>query len=504
MKKSLLFLLLLASLTVFSQSKNQAVEHTSTIQLFDSIYYWTWDDFSLSFENNFREIDLVYEDNNLVSELKQKWNDNDWENQYLFSLAYDDRHNETYKLQQRWIIDSWVNLYEYTHTYDVNNNLTGRKSLMWYETYWANSWLYNFEYDAHNNLISESQQIGDDTEWTPHSQVNYTFDENNNLKVTESYNSWNGSYWDDGSKSIFTYDALHHLINNILQDWNGSEWINVAQYTWTYDNENNWTTELLLTWNGSIWEEVFLNTFTYDNNSNLIIKLKQTPDGNSWHNNYLVLYTYDPGANLTNELGKMWKSSLNDWSNDYQDVYTYDSENNKTSWLELDWDGSDWIQGWNYVYTYDVNNNQTSLLRQLWNGTEMVHSHLDLKEFDENNFVICESGKSWEEDGISISGADTTHYYFKTVLGMEEFPSDLTCIKLFPNPGKDFITIAIPENVQLKYSKLEIFDLKGQNIYIQSITDNLTKVNVGHFAPGLYAVKINCGGKISTMKFLKE
>jgi hypothetical protein len=504
MKNSLLFLLLLASLTVFSQSKNQAVEQSSIIPIFDSVYHWIRDVDNVDFEYDNREINKVYQDNNLISEVIQVWNGNTWENINLLTIAYDERHNEIYRLIQVWTGSEWINGGEYTCTYNENNQLISRKNMMWYETGWKNGSLVEFEYNDHGDLLSEYRQYGDSdgVNWIPDYLANYTYNENDYLVAGEYYTSWNLTDWGYGYKFTYTYDLNGNSIEYLYMNWNGTDWTNNSKINYSYDNANNMIAELIQTWDNNVWENTVLYNCAYDENNHLIEKITQTPFNNQWANSGKLNFTYDANYNLVQKTGQSWKNGA--WKDNYQEISNYDEDDNLTSWLSQNWEDTAWIPNQQYLYTYDANNNQTSKVIQNWDSLQLVTSYVYIHEFDENNFLISMSHKTMENDGIEIRTADSTHYYFKTVLGMEEFPSDLTCMKLFPNPGKDYITIAIPENVQFKYSKLEIFDLKGQNIYIQSITDNLTKVNVGHFAPGLYAVKINCGGKISTMKFLKE
>lgn len=69
-------------------------------------------------------------------------------------------------------------------------------------------------------------------------------------------------------------------------------------------------------------------------------------------------------------------------------------------------------------------------------------------------------------------------------------------LKVFPNPGKETVTISQSGNV--KMSHVEIYSIMGQKIYASDVTGEKHQVNVAAFASGLYNVVIDTNkGKVT-------
>ena len=83
------------------------------------------------------------------------------------------------------------------------------------------------------------------------------------------------------------------------------------------------------------------------------------------------------------------------------------------------------------------------------------------------------------------------------VMAVKDFKTDKSTITLHPNPASDFITINSPYRVE----QIEIYDVAGNKIHFEL---NRDVINVKHFIPGVYYVKIKSREKSSTEKFIKK
>ena len=71
----------------------------------------------------------------------------------------------------------------------------------------------------------------------------------------------------------------------------------------------------------------------------------------------------------------------------------------------------------------------------------------------------------------------------------------------FPNPGKDVLII----RTGLKDARLEVYDMNGRLIHRQDITENVTGIDAGGWAEGVYVWKVISNGKeVETGKWIKQ
>jgi uncharacterized repeat protein (TIGR01451 family) len=77
-------------------------------------------------------------------------------------------------------------------------------------------------------------------------------------------------------------------------------------------------------------------------------------------------------------------------------------------------------------------------------------------------------------------------------------------LSVYPNPVKEELFISISNFKSNTNNYLEIFNIAGQKMMDQSITQQATKVDLSGLSKGLYLLKTNVEGTISTVKIVKE
>ena len=71
----------------------------------------------------------------------------------------------------------------------------------------------------------------------------------------------------------------------------------------------------------------------------------------------------------------------------------------------------------------------------------------------------------------------------------------------YPNPGKDVLNI----RTGLKDARVEVYDMNGRLIHRQDITENVTGIDAGDWAEGVYVWKVVADGKeVEGGKWIKE
>ena len=77
-------------------------------------------------------------------------------------------------------------------------------------------------------------------------------------------------------------------------------------------------------------------------------------------------------------------------------------------------------------------------------------------------------------------------------------------VSVYPNPAKEELFISINNLKSNAISFLEIYNIAGQKVLDQSILQNNTKLDLSGLSKGLYLLKTNVEGTVSTVKIVKE
>lgn len=78
--------------------------------------------------------------------------------------------------------------------------------------------------------------------------------------------------------------------------------------------------------------------------------------------------------------------------------------------------------------------------------------------------------------------------------------SNLSSIKVYPNPAQDFINISNDKEI----SNITIFDLAGKKVYTKSIKNKQAQINIAHLSAGIYILKASVNGEQKTFKIVKK
>lgn len=93
---------------------------------------------------------------------------------------------------------------------------------------------------------------------------------------------------------------------------------------------------------------------------------------------------------------------------------------------------------------------------------------------------------------------DNLYLYRAATLGTTNF--EKTNIKIYPNPVKNTLTIEAKGSI----NKLSVFNILGQEVMVSSPKTNTTTLQTNSLQKGVYIVKTDIDGTISTSKIVKE
>lgn len=73
-------------------------------------------------------------------------------------------------------------------------------------------------------------------------------------------------------------------------------------------------------------------------------------------------------------------------------------------------------------------------------------------------------------------------------------------ISFYPNPVTDILNISSAKEI----ANVKIFDLSGEQVYTQNISNKNAQINLAHLATGVYIVKAESAGEMKTFKIVKK
>lgn len=418
-------------------SSTEALHRVTPIQILDSVYHWRWEPSIKEWTYNYRIKEFTYTDKNkLASAVQQEWNIMwwTWENSSKLEITYDLKNNPIRLTVWYWE-DAWENDIQFLFTYDENNNEIAELYQEWDGMIWENVGLYSRTYDALQRVTSEASQY------------------------------WGGSFWLNEYRNLYTYDNHNNLVRNLSQSGFGTSWMDASQYLNTYDGNNLLQVQVFQYWQDNAWQNVSQFTLAYDVNLDPISKLGQSWDSITWQNNSLNSYTYDLHHNLLRDVEQTWNG--NAWGNSKQHLYAYDANQHQTLELAQKWDENKWLNEKQYTHAYDS-----------------------------DDFVVHETSRYFNVNGIDVQYGDSTYNYYYTATGTEDLIPSAIEIIIAPNPNSGTFSVISSFDVD----RIEIYTLCGKRVYAPSFqsSPNTFEINLSGSPNGMYILVLGNAGRTYT------
>lgn len=118
---------------------------------------------------------------------------------------------------------------------------------------------------------------------------------------------------------------------------------------------------------------------------------------------------------------------------------------------------------------------------------------------DDGVLLVLESIKL---DDFNIGATSVVKFPAEAFVGIEEaHENGLKVAVAYPNPGKDVLNI----RTGLQDARVELYDVNGRLVHRQDITEDVTEIDAGDWAEGVYAWKVMANGKmVETGKWVKS
>lgn len=412
---------------------------------------------------------------------------NAWTGSRKYRWTYDVNGNQTVIEHSSWdkTNNEWVFFSKNEYSYNSNSKRTSATYYNWYaetgtwyaylkdEWYfdasgnqtlymrlWMNEWLHGWKclekletaWDSTGNKISEAHYYAewDNDNFCGDYKWEYIYDESNR-QALRYYYGWDNStkYWVIHQKTENSYDGNRNLTRTTYSDWNSAtkEWFDDGKYIYTYDSMGNKTLE---------------------------IRSVRLSDSTDWKDLEKREFEYDLEGRLTSNRWYEWWDWYDGWWGDGRTDYTYDDIGSLTTEIWYDWDfiynnnssGYNWYYGGKTEYFYDKDLNRILTIYSVW--------YPDVEVWDMQYKIYM----TYKEPVIKQG----------------------TGVTIYPNPCKDIIFIALPN--ESGFESFELFDFNGRRL----LASQEYTIDLSFLTKGIYYMKVKTrdGRLLSTVKLIKD
>ena len=162
--------------------------------------------------------------------------------------------------------------------------------------------------------------------------------------------------------------------------------------------------------------------------------------------------------------------------------------------------GFDYGDSWIVIERFDEDFNT---IQTVYYGTDSdrqcyVAESISLTN-DDGVLLVLESIKL---DDFNIGATSVVKFPAEAFVGIDEaHENGLKVAIAYPNPGKDVLNI----RTGLRDAWVEVYDVNGRLVHRQDITEDVTEIDAGDWAEGVYAWKVMANGKmVETGKWVKS
>jgi len=134
-------------------------------------------------------------------------------------------------------------------------------------------------------------------------------------------------------------------------------------------------------------------------------------------------------------------------------------------------------------------------VKGVWNSYDIDLSTYSAPDLKKLKFIVP---VSYAPPGRTLYIDNVYFYRAPTALGVAKF--DASSIKMYPNPVKNTLTIDANGSIQ----KVSVYNVLGQEVMSKNPKSNSTTLQTSALQKGVYMVKTEIDGKVSSSKIIKE
>jgi hypothetical protein len=147
---------------------------------------------------------------------------------------------------------------------------------------------------------------------------------------------------------------------------------------------------------------------------------------------------------------------------------------------------------------YQVGTNETLVTGQ-WKKVEIPMSYFTGLGFASTNFFQWKvSPFANSVDNAGFVYVDNILFTTTSILNTNSF--EVSKVKLYPNPTSNILNVEASAAIQ----SLSVFNVLGQEVISRTATENIVSLDLSNLQAGIYVIKTNVDGTVSSTKFVKK
>lgn len=247
---------------------------------------------------------------NILLSLQHNWQNNNWEIIHRNEWEYEYDLNGNILIVTRKGLQNNESVYfgKESNTYDYNSNVLSNIYQKWNNDEWINVYKYTYSYGETSKLLIDSQyEIWKNDKWITMSRVTNSYSQTGNILIS-LYQEWNNSIITYKEKNSYHYNNDDKLLSDyIIEVWENDIWFNSLKNSYTYTNNGYLLTDSIAMWKNDKWLYFNRNSYSYDKNDNLLSKLYEGWENDNWIFISKWNNSYDPNSNLIIASFYSWK-----------------------------------------------------------------------------------------------------------------------------------------------------------------------------------------------------
>ena len=428
--------------------------------------------------------------------------------------------------------DLECNLHQEIGTYRANANSP-----------FKNDYRLTYSYTTDNLMLDKLNEYWDDNtnSWTKILYEKHFYNNINNLEDSMVYQTWNNNAWRNSIRYIYNHNANKSVSDFYVNGWDYTinQWHESEHIFNSYDTTNNLTSVLEFDYRNNGWEKYQTQKLTNTSYGKVLTDsgFVWSQDSMKWYIDFIEHFTYDTNHLVTSQIFDNWDTSIaNTVIHNVKYLYINSSGGINTNMIQLNWNFHTNRYDTNAMDIFHYNNCKPLPLKLLsftaqkennhvllnWQTTNEVNvSHINIQRSTNNNEFItigkvnssCCSYSFTDNSPLSTvnSGLSTIYYRLEIIdkdgsktyseIRNVEFGIRTLGIRIYPNPAKEFVTIACKDAKQLF-----IIDDLGKTVFQSTVNSQpLNVINIKQLNRGIYVVKAFMNnGEIKIVKLVVE
>lgn len=292
----------------------------------------------------------------------------------------------------------------------------------------------------------------------------------------------------------YNYDAEGNRSEVLFQRGQGSGWEEVSRQRWTYNTEDRIETQTLQRRNGGAWENARRRAWTYDENSGKLQTVTEqfwSTEEVAWINHARRNYAAGDKGRWSAVLRQNWDADNEQWINEERELFDYTGGSRMNTRIQQDWDGSAWKNRFRGKYRLEGREMNALFETSATGGDDWtMDSRYQVIYNEEFRQELSQGWQAWNDETSTWENSELTgrmrNFWSEQVVSSTDAPIVEQNICSIPNPYRLGTPFFCPRLAERGQYSLRVYNLVGQPVYQQQISESASVTISGPIPPGMY------------------